>query len=852
VSWRVKVYRLNEEGQWDDRGTGRARVTSGPACVRVEREEDRSVVLVRSPVCASSEAYQKQGENIITWDSTGSCGGEALRNAGKTCIALSFQEREGCDRVWDELMAAQSAMASRDDEEARCGHKQQARVLLKHALGARGDSLFDASFSESGDWRAPPEPTSPDAAAEWTRCLARAAACPGSREFYARRLLDDDAAAMRRLLVTSVREAERRDDVEALRTAADAAKLVVLLNEPPLVEALVDDHEMFEGLLGALEYAADVKKATQRAEECDPTWSPLSSAPDAVCPDTPDEPVAVDTSVVERTAREARRVSLRSALRRSERVEVVPIADQVLKARISQHFRASVLRDALVRPGMDEAQLSALHSLVFFNTNDILRRLHHETDYLAKVVQCLYADDARTNALRFLVEMVGLARSAQMVVREGLYEYAVTRAQLYEALADVLARRATAADRAACLEVASAFLRADPSSMRRHVLAAAAHPPPPTWAETTTTTEDEADDCVPSLLHWLCRLCSDAELCSVAAQAVKLCAESETMEDGEREAFLAVLYEQHYVAWLSTPLFDDAACPEACVQVCEVLTYCVRAHAYRIKYFLLRHNVAGRVVALATSARRSTQLAAVRFVRSCLGTKDDFFARYLLKNGALAPVVALLATPFDTLLTSAVAELVEFIRLENVKVLVEHLARAHADKFANSPRLLDALRTRLAQNEDTLDRATTRVPDRRDRLALHDRDEAYFEEDDDDDDDDALVLRPDDDDAFRPRPRCDPASDDEDALLKPFAAATHHARRRHLPGGAASASGGSGPRKHPLRFEIRLHHAPDPNAAPKRPRLAPAPSLLAPPPLHQQPLDDDDHSAATATDDLPT
>ena len=40
---------------------------------------------------------------------------------------------------------------------------------------------------------------------------------------------------------------------------ADVAKLVVLLNEPPLVEALLDQ-PLFEPFLGALEYAADLKQ----------------------------------------------------------------------------------------------------------------------------------------------------------------------------------------------------------------------------------------------------------------------------------------------------------------------------------------------------------------------------------------------------------------------------------------------------------------------------------------------------------------------------------------------------------------------------------------------------------------
>lgn len=50
-----------------------------------------------------------------------------------------------------------------------------------------------------------------------------------------------------------------------------------------------------------------------------------------------------------------------------------------------------------------------------------------------------------------------------------------------------------------------------------------------------------------------------------------------------------------------------------------------------MKYFVLRNNVAAKVVALLeTGARygdKPLQLAALRFVRACVGAKDDFYNR---------------------------------------------------------------------------------------------------------------------------------------------------------------------------------------------------------------------------------
>ena len=192
--------------------------------------------------------------------------------------------------------------------------------------------------------------------------------------------------------------------METLRKLADVAKLVVLLNEPPLVEALLDQ-PLFEPFLGALEYAADLKQRPDASDE-EPPESPLKrdrkEAREAVAKCTNGEDES-DDGLLERrntldsnatrealpgeprTAKQARRVPLRHlALRASVMREVLPMTDSILKARVVQNFRATVLREAALRPGMDESQFGALHALVFHNNNDILRRLHVDTDYLQR------------------------------------------------------------------------------------------------------------------------------------------------------------------------------------------------------------------------------------------------------------------------------------------------------------------------------------------------------------------------------------------------------------------------------------------------------------------------------------
>lgn len=77
-----------------------------------------------------------------------------------------------------------------------------------------------------------------------------------------------------------------------------------------------------------------------------------------------------------------------------------------------------------------------------------------------------------------------------------------------------------------------------------------------------------------------------------------------------------------------------------------------------------------KVLRLLRRKERWLVVAGVRFLRTCIGTKDDFYMRHLIRNNLLDPVMAVFFENGEryNLLNSAVLELVEFIRKENIKV----------------------------------------------------------------------------------------------------------------------------------------------------------------------------------------
>ncbi|PNT71753.1 hypothetical protein BRADI_2g34980v3 [Brachypodium distachyon] len=92
---RVKVYRLEENGKWDDHGTGHATIDnimeSGERALAVVDEEDNDTLLLHN--ITPDDIYRKQEETIISWKDPE----KALE------LALSFQEAEGCSFIWENM-----------------------------------------------------------------------------------------------------------------------------------------------------------------------------------------------------------------------------------------------------------------------------------------------------------------------------------------------------------------------------------------------------------------------------------------------------------------------------------------------------------------------------------------------------------------------------------------------------------------------------------------------------------------------------------------------------------------------------------------------------------------------------
>jgi len=431
--------------------------------------------------------------------------------------------------------------------------------------------------------------------------------------------------------------------------------------------------------------------------------------------------------------------------------EVVPIRDQRVGERIHQNFRVSYLRDVILAKYLDDHTFASLNSLIFFNNIEIVNRLQQDSEFLDELFKRLFAPAPELQTLRdllaFVQELCSLAKNLQMMSRNQFYR-ALTERNLFALFETYLVHKDLSV-RLSTIDILNAFLMNE-SSVCRGVMMSSQ----PQCSLFGILVDQLFGD-------------TDAGMKTQIAEVIRMILDPEMMEGAcEKDDFLNVFYD-NYMERLVDCITSDKKVREKMAlyktggpqvdsdeallahtrnQVCEILAFCVQHHGYRIKYFILRHNIVQKALGLVDPHGKANHLmmAVIRFVRACVGLKDEFYNRHMVKNNLFEPVIATFFANGSkyNLLNSAVVEMVDFIRRENVKTLVAHLVENYRDKFGDVSYVstFQDLILRHEQNQEgepgqmeNGEGAGGRSPPRRRRVVESD-DEAYFNESDDEGD----------------------------------------------------------------------------------------------------------------------
>ncbi|KAL4630409.1 serine/threonine-protein phosphatase 4 regulatory subunit 3A-like isoform X1 [Arapaima gigas] len=680
---RVKVYTLNEDRQWDDRGTGH--VSSGYVdrlrgmSLLVRAESDGSLLL-ESKINPNT-AYQKQQDTLIVWS-----------EAENYDLALSFQEKAGCDEIWEKICQVQGKDPSVD--------------ITQDLVEESEEERFE-DMSSPGLELPPCELTRLEEVAE---LVASSLPSPLRREKLALALENEGYIRKLLQLFHVCEELENRDGLHQLY---EITKGIFLLNRTALFEVMFSE-ECIMDVIGCLEF------------------DPASPQP-----------------------RRHREFLTKTAKFK----EVIPISDPELKQKIHQTYRVQYIQDmVLPTPSVfEENMLSTLHSFIFFNKVEIVGMLQDDerflTDLFAQLTDEATEDDKRQELVNFLKEFCAFSQTLQPQNRDSFFK-TLSNMGVLQAL-EVILGMDDPQVRGAATDIFSYLVEYNPSMVREFVM--------------QECQQNDDDILLINLIieHMICD--TDPEL----GGAVQLMGLLRTLVDPEnmmatsnkteKTEFLSFFYK-HCMHVLSAPLLantteekpskDDFQTSQLLALILELLTFCVEHHTYHIKNYIINKDILRRVLVLMASHHAFLALCALRFMRKIIGLKDEFYNRYIMRNFLFEPVVKAFLNNGSryNLMNSAVIEMFEFIRVEDVKSLTAHIIENYwkALEDVNYVQTFKGLKLRYEQQRERQDnpkldsmRSILRNHRyRRDARALEDEEEMWFNADEDDLEDGEAVVPP--------------------------------------------------------------------------------------------------------------
>ena len=661
----------------------------------VVSEEDQQPLLVHR---ISREAiYQRQGgDTIITWSDPDI----------NTDIALSFQEAVGCNYIWEQIKNVQMQYAKKDQEQGELSGRLRRGAVDEYEFGsAPGDSFY---YQDSG--RQGPEELPAAELGNLEELVKVVADCsPFAREKIASLVLNKGYL---RQLLDLFKVCEDLEDRESLHLMYRLVRGLVLLNDASLFDELLSEENVMD-VVGALEYEYVGEElareqedgAAKRAEQEGAAAGPgAESGEDGARDDERAKSggeATTDAGEAGNEPGDAKPTQSRPplppppqhrAFLRDSVVfkQVVPIQDPAICAKIHQTYRIGYLKDVILPRALDDATFGTLTSIMLFNNVEVVLALQADPTFLRELFARLRKTPRTSpewgDLVGFLQELCSLAKHLQVQQRGALFASLVQHG-LFQVLTDVLDTQGEASQLKGA-DVLMSTLHNDPSALRAFLV----------------KQEDHA------LFSRIVQLFVEGEE-GVQAQLfelLKLMLDPETMDQPvEKSGFLELFYDKYVerlVSSISAGVRDEpppfSGTPEkkptdparasgspvpawTLVKTIELLCFCAQHHSFRIKYYVLRNNVVEKVLNLMQRREKYLVVASVRFLRACVGLKDEFYNRYIIKNNLFAPVMKVFMANGDkyNLLNSTVLELMEFIRTQNIKALIAHVVENFEHMF---------------------------------------------------------------------------------------------------------------------------------------------------------------------------
>ncbi|KAN0060642.1 Platinum sensitivity protein [Thecaphora frezii] len=618
--------------------------------VVVSENLDTDDVLLASKV-VREEVYQRQQETLVVWTEPGGAD-----------MALSFQEPEGCNEVWEFLTEVQKHFA-RLAEEAMVSMPppKPNPQMPPGALGVSGSSFSMESFvSHDGHFVGLPDPELRNLDAIEMMLKEAATRSPVMREKVAIWLLREHYI---KKLIPVFEDAEELEALPSLHLLCLIMQTILMLNDNVIFEYVLQD-DIFLGVVGMLEY--------------DPEFPRLKA-------------------------------SYRDYLRdRARFKQVVEIADPMIVAKIHQTYRLLYLKDVILARVLDDPTFSILNSFVFFHQSDIVNYCGQNEAFLSQLFGLLgspeESDERKSEGVLFLQQLCAMGKQIQLPARLALFRTLTERGllQVVQFALDRLDQHV----RNAAAEILMTIIEYDANGVRSHVVGQVDHGERPLISMLIDLLHSEQDLGLKAQMAEAMRIIFDVgEGGPMAAQAQLMGSVVNSKVKADSDRFLTWIYEAE-IGRLCSPFnalpdvrvlskgekLPSQPRPRSALysHLCDLLCYMIVHHTFRSQYFILTSEISKKVGSLLHSREKHIRLSALRFFKHCLASNNQFTNRHFIKIELFSTILGLVESEAErnNLICSACLDFFEQMRKANMKQLINHCMERHGPRLrhlANSP-----------------------------------------------------------------------------------------------------------------------------------------------------------------------
>jgi len=624
VRRRVKVYQLDDNVQWEDKGTGHVdcvfmEKNDGMSLI-VRSEKDPDSLLLESKIFMD-DIYQMQADTLIVWNDPES----------DVDLALSFQESSGCKEVWEQIRSVQ-----------KIDNENSSRKPKDNAVDLEVPSMQNIDKLD--------------------KLLAHANTVI-KREQLVNYILKDDHLTK---LIHIFDVAEDMEDKTTLTALFNIFKNMILLNDTSLIETLFNDQYIF-GVLGSLEYDPELAAPLKHRHY-------------------------IKEQVVFK--------------------QIAPLRSPELLVKIHQCFRLQYVKDVVLPRALDDPTFGTINSLIFINNVEIVDAIQRDDKFLnivfGKMNNPEVSDEEMKDCVSFLQELCNLAKHLQIQPRLAFYQ-TLTKHGLCHVIESTV-QHLNLPIRLISIHILDSMLGHDASILRSYILSQKQRSIGPSPKPTGTNGAAEA---APENYTFLRKVVDgflhDKEL-GVRVQLreiLRSLVDVATMEENsDKDEFLTVFYNE-FIPKIVAPLSEECDDPSIKENICDILGFCAVHHSHRIKYFILGNNVMAKALKLVHSKEKHVALAAIRLFRALVGMKDEFYNRHITKNNLFEPIIEAFVkngTRYN-LINSAIIELFEFIRKENLKLLISYLYSNYKEVLQGVT-YVDTCKLLLLKHEQTIEDRT--------------------------------------------------------------------------------------------------------------------------------------------------